>query len=124
MEHKHWFEPTSLQAVVDRGLILFDKSPHPIKYFHLPIPVSTMSDLDSFLEPLKQLQPKLNAHDTEVYLGVVQYNDPEGTKKRIEAAGKVLSEFGICSECGWGRTPADQIDDIMTLTRELSDAFP
>lgn len=121
MEHKHWFEPTSAQAVVDRGLLLFEKSPHPIKYFHMPVPVSTMDNLETFLEPLKQLEPQLKAHGTELYLGVVQHDDLEGTKKRIEAASKVIPDFGIATECGWGRTPPEQVEDIMKISRELSE---
>ncbi|EME50400.1 hypothetical protein DOTSEDRAFT_165619 [Dothistroma septosporum NZE10] len=119
MAHKHWFEPTSLRAVVERGIILIDKSPHPFKYFHAPVPVSALDDLDTYLAPLADLVPKLKEHDTELYLGVVQYNDPEGTKKRIEAAKKYVPEFGVATECGWGRTPAEQVDGIMKLTSEV-----
>ncbi|KAF7186851.1 hypothetical protein HII31_11811 [Pseudocercospora fuligena] len=120
MEHKHWFEPTSMKAVVERGSLLFDRSSHPIKFFHAPVPVSVMDNLDFYLEPLKDLVPKLEQYNAELYLGVVQYDDLEGTKKRIEAASKVVPRFGIATECGWGRTPADQIEDIMSISSELS----
>ena len=119
MDHKHWFEPTSLRAVVDRGITLIDKSPHPIRFFHAPVPLSADGNLETFLEPLKDFVPKLKEHNTELYLGVVHYNDPEGTKKRIEAASKYVPEFGVATECGWGRTPAEQVDGIMKLTSEV-----
>lgn len=123
MEHKHWYEPTSLKAVVERGVQLVEKSPHPIAYFHAPVPVSAMDTLDTFLEPLKDLAPKLKEHNTELYLGVVQFDDLEGTKKRIEAASKVVPEFGVATECGWGRTPAEQIEGIMKISCEVSEPF-
>lgn len=121
MEHKHWFEPTSLRAVADRGLRLFEKSSHKINWFHLPVPVSAMDHLDDFFAPLADLVPKLKENGTDLVLGVVQYNDEEGTKKRIEAASKVVSEFEIATECGWGRTPEEQVDGIMKLSCELSE---
>lgn len=120
MEHKHWFEPKSMKAVVERGNLLFNQSSHPIKLFHAPIPVSVMDNLDFYLEPLKELVPELEQHNTELYLGVVQYDDLEGTKRRIEAASKVVPRFGIATECGWGRTPANQIENIMSISSELS----
>lgn len=119
MDHKHWFEPSSLRAVVDRGVVLIDKSPHPIHYFHAPVPLSADDKLDSFLEPLADLAPKLKEHNTELYLGVVHHSDLEGTKRRIAAASKYVPEFGVATECGWGRTPAEQVDDIMKLTSEV-----
>lgn len=121
MEHKHWWEPTSLSAVVERGIGIFDRSPHKIAWFHCPVPVSAMDKLDTFLAPLKDLAPKLKEHGTELYLGVVQYNDSEGTKKRIEAASKVVDEFGVATECGWGRTPPEQIENIMQISTEVAE---
>lgn len=121
MEHKHWFEPTSLKAVAERGKLLLDRSPHSIKYFHTPVPVSTMDNLEIFLEPLRELVPRFEKHETELYLGVVQYDDLEGTRRRIEAAGKVVPNFGLASECGWGRTPVEQMESIMSISRDLSE---
>jgi hypothetical protein len=124
MDHKHWFEPTSLQAVVDLGKKLFERSPHPINYYHVPVPVSTMDRLDEFLAPLAQLLPSFKLHHTEVYLGVVQYADLEGTRLRIEAGKKILPDFGVATECGWGRTPAEQLQDIMEISRKVSLPWP
>ncbi|KAK4507827.1 hypothetical protein PRZ48_001562 [Zasmidium cellare] len=120
MNHRHWFEPTSLRAVVDRGLRLFDKSSHKINWFHFPVPVSTMASLEMFLAPLSDLLPQLKEHDTDLVLGVVQYDDEEGTRRRIEAASKIVSEFQISTECGWGRTPEEEIDNIMRISCEFS----
>ncbi|KAF2172512.1 hypothetical protein M409DRAFT_63175 [Zasmidium cellare ATCC 36951] len=120
MNHQHWFEPTSLRAVVDRGLRLFEKSSHKINWFHLPVPVSTMETLEAFLAPLSDLVPKLKENNTDLVLGLVQYDDEGGTRKRIDAASKFVSEFEIATECGWGRTPEDQIDNIMELSCGLS----
>jgi hypothetical protein len=65
MEHKHWYEPLSLEVVVERGIRLFEATPHPISFFHCPVPKSataqygTADNLDAFLAPLKDLVPYL-----------------------------------------------------------------
>jgi hypothetical protein len=119
MEHKHFYEPKSLQAVVDRGLRLFEHTSHPINFFHAPVPVSAMGFLDDYLAPLAQIVPKFKEHGTDLYLGIIQYDDLEGTRRRVEAASKVVSDFGIATECGWGRTPVDQVGGIMSLMHDV-----
>ena len=123
MEHRHWKEPESLANVTERGLGVFEKSPHPVNFFHLPVPKSAMDRLDSYYEPLKMLIPKFKEHGTELYLGVVHENDMEGTEKRIQAAKKVFGDFdfGVGTECGWGRTPPEDIDSIMEISTKVSE---
>jgi hypothetical protein len=65
MDHKHWYEPPSLEVVVERGIRLFEATPHPIAFFHCPVPKSataqygTADNLDAYLEPLNNLIPYL-----------------------------------------------------------------
>ena len=123
MGHQHWMEPKDLAVVTERGLALLEGSSHPINYFHAPVPVSAMDKLDAYYEPLKQLLPKFREHGTELYLGVVQ-PERDGTVKRIEAARKAFGDlpFGVATECGWGRTPSEDIEKIMKISTELSEA--
>lgn len=121
MEHRHWIEPESLALVAERGLKIFGKTPRPINFFHVPVPKSALDKLDTYFEPLKQLVPKFKEHGTDLYLGVIHYDDRPATQKMIEAAKSVLGDypFGVATECGWGRTPPEQIEDIMKLTTEV-----
>lgn len=49
MGHRHWKEPEEDSPVItERGPALFEKSPHRIPYFHLPVPVSAMGKLEAF----------------------------------------------------------------------------
>lgn len=116
-------EPKSLAVVTERGLRIFEKSPHPINFFHCPVPKSAVDNLDAYLEPLKELVPKFKEHNTDLYLGVVHYDDRATTQKMIEAAQRVLGDFpfGVATECGWGRTPSEQVDDIMKISTEVSE---
>ena len=37
------------------------------------------------------------------YLGVIHHDDRDGDRRRIAAAARTVSDFGIATECGWGR---------------------
>lgn len=121
MEHKHFFEPTSLQAVTDRTLALFARTPHKIAYSHFPVPQSAMTHLSKYLSPLTVLYPALQKHGCELDLGVARFGDLGGTKKRIEEAKKFAPEFGVATECGWGRTPPEEIEETMRMLAEVSE---
>ena len=116
-------EPKSLAAVVERSLRIYEKTSHTIDFFHCPIAKSALDNLDAYLEPLKELIPKFKEHNTDLYLGVVHYDDKPATEKMIEAAKRALGDypFGVATECGMGRTPPEQISDILKLSAEVSE---
>lgn len=118
MEHKHFFEPPSLKIVTENLLMIKEGANRSIDWAHMPVP-KDRSD-DAYFEPLQQLNGKLS--DTELFLGVVHYNDEAGTRKRIKTAGKYVSHFGVATECGLGRTPVEQVDDIWKISRDVSAA--
>lgn len=121
MEHKHWSEPTSLAGAAEFGTRLLESVlPHSIGFFHTAVPKSSMGHLDKYLAPLADFAPKLKAQGGELYLGVVHYDDLEGTKKRIEGCSKVISDFGVGTECGWGRTPSGEVANIMEISKKVS----
>ncbi|KAH9814277.1 hypothetical protein Tdes44962_MAKER05715 [Teratosphaeria destructans] len=123
MANRHWLEPRDLGVIVDRALRIYARTPHKINYFHLPVAKSAMENLDAYFAPLAELLPSLREHATELYLGVVHHSDMAATTTRmIEAAGKVLDgyPFGLATECGWGRTPREKIEEIMEISREMS----
>jgi hypothetical protein len=121
MDHKHWMEPKSLQAVTDRALALLARTPHRVAYFHCPVPLSAISILSDYLAPLSQLYPALVEHGCELILGLVHYEDLEGTKERIEEARKLAPAFEVATECGMGRTPQDHVADLMAILATVAD---
>ncbi|KAF2768917.1 hypothetical protein EJ03DRAFT_351756 [Teratosphaeria nubilosa] len=123
MAKRHWLEPKDLGVIVDRAVRIYAKTPHKINYFHLPVAKSAIGNLDAYFAPLAELLPSFREHATELYLGVVHHSDMAATTKRmIEAAGKVLDgyPFGLATECGWGGTPREKIEEIMKISREMS----
>ena len=54
-------------------------------------------------------------------IGLVHATDgEEGARRRIAAARKVVPKFGIATECGMGRRPAEQIDGLLALHATLA----
>lgn len=125
IEHRHWHEPTSLRAVTDRGLSLLARTSHKIDYFHCPVPQSAMDFLPQYFSPLAELYPALQGHGCELNLGLVHFEDLEGTKKRIGEAQKLAPDFGVSTACGMGRTPVEHVKGLMDLMTEVSEpVFP
>ncbi len=59
--------------------------------------------------------------DTELYLGVVHRQDGvDGTTRRIEAARPFAPAFGIATECGIGRAPADETAGLLVIHAEVA----
>ncbi|HUJ80300.1 MAG TPA: hypothetical protein VLW83_00380 [Candidatus Acidoferrales bacterium] len=101
---KHFIEPLDAAKLVEVANALTAAASRPITYIHMPVPINR--DDDAFFKPLAnlRLQPK-----TELYLGVVHSDGVDATKKRIAAASKYVSDFGIATECGIARCRTPEI---------------
>ncbi|KAH6869869.1 hypothetical protein B0T10DRAFT_532088 [Thelonectria olida] len=121
MEHKHFAEPASLGPITDLHQQIVQASPRPIQWIHCPVPLSAMGNLESFFKPLSTLSHRLILDKTKLYLGLVHPHDLEGTRARIAAAERVVEEFGIATECGWGRIlHREDTESIIDICRKVS----
>jgi hypothetical protein len=80
----------------------------PIQFFHMPV-IKARTD-DAYYAPLKGL--KLGA-DTELYLGLVHYNDAEGDQARLAAARRHARVDGIGTECGMARGDPARLPSLL-----------
>ena len=117
MGHVHWKEPKDTSIIVDLALSILPKLNRPLTFAHLPVP-KNRDDL-AYFEPLKQLE-EVRGDSFELFLGLVHYDDEEGTKRRITTAGKIVKNFGVATECGFGRTPAEHIPSISAISTAVS----
>ena len=69
-----------------------------LQFVHMPAP--RHRDDAAYYAPLAGLRLP---EDCELYLGVIHHDDREGDGRRIAAASQTVPEFGIATECGWGR---------------------
>jgi hypothetical protein len=70
----------------------------PIQFFHVPV-VKSRTD-DAYFAPLKNLKLR---PETELYLGLIHYNDSQGDAARLAAARRHARVDGIGTECGMAR---------------------
>lgn len=116
--HRHFCEPRDTGLLVDVARTVLRGVGRPVSWFHMPVPKSR--DDDAYFAPLAGLVPALGEARTDIYLGLVHVNDEEGTRRRIEAASRVLGAFGVGTECGMGRTPPEDFDSIMAISAAVS----
>ncbi len=114
--HKHVREPTDTGRMVDVYHRLASAVHRPITWLHMPVPRDR--DDDPYFSPLRNLRLKSG---TKLYLGLVHLTDGiEGAKRRIAAAERVVADFGIATECGFGRRPPDTIPELLRLHRAVA----
>jgi hypothetical protein len=116
---KHFVEPADTANLVRFANALFSASPRPIQWLHLPVPIDR--DDDAYFEALEQLDLP---EGTELYLGLVHREDgAEGARRRIEAAQRHVDRFGVATECGCGRAPAEATEGLLRTHAEVASAW-
>ena len=113
--HKHFKEPEDTSKLVEIANAISAGVKRPINWIHLPVPRNRTDE--AYFAPLRNL--KLHP-ETELYLGLVHYTDGvEGTRKRIQAAQQVVSNFGVATECGFGRRSPETIPALLRIHSEV-----
>lgn len=118
VEEAHFVQPedAGTLASVIRGVL--DGADRPISYLHLPVPIER--DDPAYFAPLADLRVPAS---TDLYLGLVHHEDGvEGALRRIDAASTALRRFGIGTECGFGRGPAERTVPLLDLHRAVIEA--
>jgi hypothetical protein len=116
-EHRHMREPDDAATLVEMANGITAGVRRPIDWLHVPVPRSR--DDDAYYAPLRdlKLQP-----ETELVMGLIHHTDGiEGTRRRMQAANRVVSGYGISTECGMGRRPAETIHELLQIHREAAD---
>ncbi len=117
MGHVHFVQPPDTELLVDMANTIIQKvgPKHRIAYIHMPVPKDRQDA--AYFKPLSNLE----LHDTKLFLGVVHANDESGTKKRLEAAQAAFPNIaGVGTECGMGRTPAEELDSILQICAAIT----
>lgn len=119
--HEHFRQPDSLELCVALADRLTAEVRRPTTWFHMPVPCHI--DDEAYFAPLHGYRPR---PETELYLGVVY--DRAGldvTERLIEHAQAALRTgltFGVATECGMGRVPAEDVQT--TIRRHVEAADP
>ena len=117
--HKHFVEPADMTKLVAVANDVSRTLGRAIQWVHMPVPRERADP--AYFAPLTDLQ--LSA-ETELYLGLLHMTDgKEGALKRLQAAQSVLTEFGVATECGFGRRPAESIPTLLDLHKEIAEGL-
>jgi hypothetical protein len=98
---------------VIRGLLA--AAPRRIDWIHLPVPIER--DDGAYFAPLAGLPLP---EETALVLGLVHHEDGvDGAMRRIAAAATAVPRFGVATECGFGRGPAERTVPLLDLHRAI-----
>ena len=112
--HEHLGQPEDCRTCVEIFNAANAAIDHDIDWVHIPVPIDR--DDDAYFAPLDELALP---EGTELYLGLIHYRDgAEAAQRRIATAKRHAGSFGVATECGMGRRPAERGGAESTL-REL-----
>ena len=113
---QHLVMPRDTAILTEIANAIFARARRPVDFLHLPVPRER--DDTAYFEPLRELnQPAA----TRLYLGLIHWNDGPGDRRRIDAARHTVPNFGIASECGWGRTDPSHLPGLLASHRHAAD---
>jgi hypothetical protein len=102
--------------MVDYANRLVAQLKRPISQIHMPVPRGRSDD--AYFGPLAKLNL---APQTRLCLGLVHCTDGvPGTRTRIAAAEKYVRDFGIATECGFGRRDPNTIAELLRIHAEVA----
>ena len=117
VEHQHFIEPADTKKLVAIANGLCAGVERSVNWVHMPVPRDRRDE--AYFAPLRGLRLQAG---TELYLGLVHLTDGiDGTKQRISAAQGVVADFGVATECGFGRRPAETIPDLLDVHAGVTD---
>ncbi|UTX54140.1 hypothetical protein [Leucobacter aridicollis] len=117
---KHFVEPRDAAHLTRFANAVAAAAERDLTWLHLPVPIER--DDTEFFGPLAELNVPAT---TELYLGLVHREDGvEGATRRIAAATQVLSrDFGVATECGFGRAPEGTTVPLFETHRAVAAAW-
>jgi hypothetical protein len=116
VEESHFVQPGDAGMLAEVASGLFENAPRPVTWLHLPVPIGR--DDDAYFAPLASVAWPT---DTEVYLGLIHHEDGvEGALRRAAAASRVVPNFGVATECGFGRGPRERTTTLLDLHEQVA----
>lgn len=110
--------PKDMSVLVEIANGIAGAAGRRVDFMHIPVPQGRSEA--AFFAPLRNL--KL-APGTRVYLGLVLQGDPDGDQARIRVAKTYLDDFGIATECGWGRTARENVQGLIDSHRLAAESL-
>jgi hypothetical protein len=122
VEEAHFVQPedAGTLAAVIRGVLA--SAERRVDWIHLPVPIER--DDQAYFAPLAGIE----WGQTQPFLGLVHHEDGvDGALRRARAAQAAVpalaapGAFGIATECGFGRGPAERTAPLLDLHHDLAE---
>jgi hypothetical protein len=111
---EHLVQPKDMRVMVEITNAMTAGVRRQINYVHMPV-IKSRTD-DAFFAPLSdlQLQP-----ETELYLGLIHYDDTAGDAARLAAAQRRHRVDGVATECGMARGDPGRLPSLLASHTSL-----
>ncbi|KAK6366407.1 hypothetical protein LTR64_008422 [Lithohypha guttulata] len=125
--HQPFKQATDVSVLADVIETLCSNIDRSLEFVHIPVP---LNEVKTYLQPLTPRALKmLTERKTHLFLGLVNGNREQEVHEAIEVARKLFvnipaSEqlrWGIASQCGIGRTPKEEAEGVVNITRRLAE---
>jgi hypothetical protein len=105
---EHCVQPIDMAVMVEMANSVAAGVARPIQFFHMPVPKERTDD--AYFAPLDglRLDPA-----TELYLGLIHYNDERGDLARLAAARRHARVDGVATECGMARGDPARLPSLL-----------
>ena len=114
--HRHGVEPKDLSVSVRMLNEAAVRAGRPVDFVHVAVPIDRSDE--AYFAPLRDLR----VGDARVFLGLVHFHDGvDGSLKRARTAGKFLADFGIATECGFGRRQPETLPELLRIHRSVAE---
>ncbi|QQS13292.1 MAG: hypothetical protein IPK81_03295 [Rhodospirillales bacterium] len=115
---EHLVQPKDAAILVEMMNGIGDAVRRRIDFLHIPVP-KDRSD-DAYFKPLRDWRRR---PETRPHLGLIHHADAAGDRARIAAARVYVPDFGVSSECGWGRTEPSRLPGLLEAHRAAAALF-
>lgn len=109
---EHLVMPKDMGILVEISNGLIAGLNRRLDFLHLPVPKDRTDA--AYFQPLRELKTTPN---TEIYLGLIHFDDQAGDAQRMATAKQFIPSFGVATECGWGRTEPTRVEGLLRSHR-------
>ena len=87
-----------------------------VDFMHIPVPKDRTDP--AYFKPLNHFKG-----DTRLYIGLIHHDDEEGDLQRIEVVKNFITDFGVGTECGWGRADPKRVPGLLASHRKAAEVL-
>jgi len=113
---EHCVQPQDTAIMVEMTNAVGASVKRPIHYFHLPVPQNRTDD--GYFAPLAGLHMHPG---TQLYLGLIHYDDAAGDALRLTTARRYARVDGVATECGMARGDPARLPALLAAHARMAE---